>query len=151
MRMLRWLVACPLLAMPAMAQTVPAPEVTMRLSSDRILLGEPVWVLVTARNTSAVIVRWNPGDYGFTPEEQPDQVRRSAIFSIGYLGGDSAVATLLEVAHRGGMIDQADAMTALGSTQSLLGVRALIDLMTAPDIINPTDPEWPLFVLTHPA
>ncbi len=47
----------------AQVQTVRAPEVTLRLSSDTILLGEPVWVLVTARNTTGVALRWNPGDY----------------------------------------------------------------------------------------
>jgi hypothetical protein len=48
---------------PISQQRAPAPEVTLRLSSDTIRLGEPVWVLVTARNTSAVAMRWNPGDY----------------------------------------------------------------------------------------
>ena len=50
-------------AIPMQTQTAPAPEVTLRLSSDTILLGEPVWVLVTARNTSNSALRWNPGDH----------------------------------------------------------------------------------------
>ena len=33
----------------------------MRLSTTSILLGEPVWVLVTARNTSGETIQWNPG------------------------------------------------------------------------------------------
>jgi hypothetical protein len=40
-----------------------APEITMSFSSDSVLLGEPVWVLVTARNASSIPLRWNPGDY----------------------------------------------------------------------------------------
>ena len=40
-------------------------------------------------------------------------------------------------------------MMALGNTHSRAGVRALIDLMAAPDIVHPTDAETWLFVLTH--
>jgi hypothetical protein len=47
------------------------PEVTMRFSSDRILLGEPVWVLVTARNNSGVALEWNPGDYCYMDSQMP--------------------------------------------------------------------------------
>ena len=44
-----------LAAVPALAQTAPAPEVTMRWLRDTVLVGEPVWVvLLTARNTSNV-------------------------------------------------------------------------------------------------
>jgi hypothetical protein len=56
---------------PAMAQTVTPPKVTMQFSSDRILLGEPVWVLVTARNDAGTAIKWNPGDYCFMDSEQP--------------------------------------------------------------------------------
>src|SRR5262249_17512894 len=52
-----------LMTAPGMSQPPTAPEITLRLSSDRVLLGEPVWILLTARNPSRVALRWNPGDY----------------------------------------------------------------------------------------
>lgn len=58
-------------AMPAMAQTIAPPDVTMRFSGDHILLGEPVWVLVTARNDADKAIKWNPGDYCFMFSQQP--------------------------------------------------------------------------------
>jgi hypothetical protein len=80
----------------------------------------------------------------------PNQrVRRAAIAGIGRLGGDSGVTKLVEIAHTGNTTDQRDVLTALGNTDSRLGVKALIDLMTATDIPDRLDAEWPLFVLTH--
>jgi hypothetical protein len=37
----------------------------MELSKSTILLGEPVWVLLTARNPSKAPLKFNPGDYCF--------------------------------------------------------------------------------------
>ena len=80
----------------------------------------------------------------------PNQrVRRAAIAGIGRLEGDSGVTKLVEIAHTGNTTDQRDVLTALGNTDSRLGVKALIDLMTATDIPDRLDAEWPLFVLTH--
>ena len=61
--MTTWILLVVSIAVPAVAQTVPVPDVSMRWSSDTILLGEPVWVLVTARNASSGPVWWNPGDH----------------------------------------------------------------------------------------
>jgi hypothetical protein len=46
-------------------------ETTMQFSSSTILLGEPVWVLVTARNVSQTELRFNPGDYCFFESKRP--------------------------------------------------------------------------------
>lgn len=58
-------------AVPTMGQTVALPAVTMQFSSDRILLGEPVWVFVTARNDAGKAIKWNPGNYCFMFAQQP--------------------------------------------------------------------------------
>jgi hypothetical protein len=45
------------------AQSVASPDVTLQFSSDTVLLGEPVWVVVTAHNRTAFPQRWSPGYY----------------------------------------------------------------------------------------
>jgi len=68
---------------------------------------------------------------------------------VGYLGGDSAVAPLLQIVRNGTSADRQQARFALGNTQSGAAVRALIDLIAAPNIEHPFDAEGVLFVLTH--
>jgi hypothetical protein len=46
-------------------------EIRMDLSNSTILLGEPVWVLLTARNPSKAPLKFNPGDYCFMDGEMP--------------------------------------------------------------------------------
>jgi len=80
----------------------------------------------------------------------PDEVvRRAAIVGVGSLGGEAGVAKLVEVARTGNEIEQEDALSSLGNTDSGAAVEALIDLMTAKNLHHPLDAEWPLFVLTH--
>jgi len=46
-------------------------DIKMELSKSTILLGEPVWVLVTARNASKAALKFNPGDYCFMFGQMP--------------------------------------------------------------------------------
>jgi len=69
--MLRWVILLGFTVVPVMAQTPMQPEVSMKFSSERILLGEPVWVLVTAHNGSDAAMKWNPGDYCFMDKAAP--------------------------------------------------------------------------------
>jgi len=47
-------------------------EIKMELSKNTILLGEPVWVLLTARNVSKAPLKFNPGDYCFMDGQMPE-------------------------------------------------------------------------------
>ena len=69
--MLRWMILLGFTAVPVMAETPAQPEVSMKFSSERILLGEPVWVLVTVHNGSDMATKWNPGDYCFMDKAAP--------------------------------------------------------------------------------
>lgn len=77
------------------------------------------------------------------------RVRRAAIKGVGALGGDAGVTKLAEIARTGNEIEQGDAMTALGDSDSRAAVKALINLMAEKDLKHPLDAQWPLFELTH--
>lgn len=46
-------------------------DVKMKLSKRTILLGEPVWILLTARNVSKTTLKVDPGDYCFKDGQVP--------------------------------------------------------------------------------
>jgi hypothetical protein len=68
----------------AAARMPSAPQVMMQFSSAQILLGEPVWVMVTVHNASDAAVVWNAGDYCFMDGEMPvTAVVRNATVGTG--------------------------------------------------------------------
>ena len=58
-----------LLSRPAFAQQ--DIEIKIELTKSTILLGEPVWVSLTARNVSKAPLKFNPGDYCFMDGQMP--------------------------------------------------------------------------------
>jgi len=88
---------------------------------------------------------------GYASDEDP-QVRRSAIFGMGELGGEDALSLLDKIARQTtSQVERTDAIMTMGRTKSAKAVPLLIALFDVASPGDPTAPTYALSTLTHHA
>jgi len=105
---------------------------------------------------SALSALADTGDRSYLPliesyaNDLDQQVRRSAIFGMGELGGEEALPVLDKIARETtNQTERTDAISTMGRTKSAKAIPLLIALFDIPNPGDPTAPNYALSTLTH--